>query len=182
MSEREKVPDQPSAAPLAPARPRPAWEADFPVERLEAQHVSRREFAKFLVLASGSLAVGNAWVAAKDRLLPARRVEREHRLCAVGDLAVGGMLAFTVPETGQPAILIHLDDDQWRAYEQKCTHLSCAVYYSALSGKIECPCHQGFFDGRTGLVLQGPPSRPLPRLTIALRDGEVLLTPPGGER
>jgi cytochrome b6-f complex iron-sulfur subunit len=164
--------------PSAPA----AWEADFPVERLEAQHVSRREFAKFLVLASGSLAAGSAWVAVKDKLLPVRRVEREHRLCAVNDLAVGEMLAFTVPETGQPAILIRLDEEEWRAYEQKCTHLSCAVYYSAQSGKIECPCHRGFFDAKTGLVLQGPPSRPLPRLPIALLAGEILLTPSGGER
>ena len=32
---------------------RSAAEVDFPIERVEAEHVSRREFAKFLCLVSG---------------------------------------------------------------------------------------------------------------------------------
>ena len=34
----------------APLPPRPAWNADFPIDRVEAQHVLRREFAKYLGL------------------------------------------------------------------------------------------------------------------------------------
>ena len=37
----------------APLPSRPAWNADFPIDRVEAQHVLRREFAKYLVLVSG---------------------------------------------------------------------------------------------------------------------------------
>ena len=43
-----------------------APEVDFPIERVEAEHVSRREFTKFLCLVSGGMAVGSGWVAAKD--------------------------------------------------------------------------------------------------------------------
>ena len=48
---------------------RPAWEADFPIERVEAQHVSRREFAKFLVVVSGGMTLGSAVIAVKDDLI-----------------------------------------------------------------------------------------------------------------
>ncbi|HJT72659.1 MAG TPA: Rieske (2Fe-2S) protein, partial [Chitinophaga sp.] len=64
----------------------------------------------------------------------------------------------------------------FKAYEQKCTHLSCAVFYKPGSGKIECPCHNGWFDAMTGEVLQGPPPRPLPRLEVQVRGNEIFVT------
>jgi len=36
-----------------------------------------------------------------------------------------------------------------------------------------CPCHHGYFDAQTGQPLAGPPRRPLPRITLALRDGVI---------
>jgi Rieske Fe-S protein len=159
----------------APLQPRPAWEADFPHERVEATHVSRREFAKFLCLVSGGLCAGTAFVAVKDKLLPPHRIAGEHRVCRAGDVPVGGTHAFVVPDSPTPYILIHLENGEWRAFEQKCTHLACAVFYRPGSGKIECPCHNGWFDARTGDVLQGPPPRPLPRLAVMLRGDEIFV-------
>lgn len=156
-------------------KPRPAWETDFPHERVEATHVSRREFAKFLCLVSGGLAAGTAFVAVKDKLIPPHRIEGEHLVCRLGDVPVGGTRAFVVPGSTTPYILIHLETGEWRAYEQKCTHLSCAVFYQPKSGKIECPCHNGWFDARTGAVLQGPPPRPLPQLAVILRGEEIFV-------
>src|ERR1017187_10327401 len=50
------------SSPLDSALPsKDAHEVDFPVERVEGEHVSRREFAKFLCLVSGGLAVGSGW-------------------------------------------------------------------------------------------------------------------------
>ena len=49
--------------------------------------------------------------------------------------------------------------DSYVAYSQKCTHLSCAVYYAQEQNRLECPCHQGYFSDRDGSVLQGPPQR-----------------------
>jgi Rieske Fe-S protein len=77
-----------------------------------------------------------------------------------------------------PFILIHLNDGSWRAYEQKCTHLSCAVFYQPQADKIQCPCHNGWFDARTGSVLQGPPPRPLKRLDVVIKGEEICVTEP----
>ena len=157
------------------------WEEEFPIDHANAELVNRREFARLLVFLSGGMAVGTAWVATKDFLFSPRKLTADHRICGVEEVPVGGMLAFALPGSDIPYIMIHLTDHEWRAFEQKCTHLSCAVYFSAVSGKIECPCHSGFFDARTGEVLQGPPPRPLPRLAIEARsDGVYAVVRPTG--
>ena len=155
-----------------------AAEVDFPIERLEAEHVSRREFAKFLCLVSGGMAVGNAWVAVKDKLFPPHRIEGEVFVCNTSDVPPGGTHPFTVPGSGIPFMLIHLNDGSWRAYEQKCTHLSCAVYYQPKTDKLECPCHNGAFDARSGVVLQGPPPRPLPLLEVTVKGSAIYVSEP----
>jgi cytochrome b6-f complex iron-sulfur subunit len=153
-----------------------AHEVDFPVERVEGEHVSRREFAKFLCLVSGGLAVGSGWVAVKDSLFPPHHFEGKQRVCRASDVAFGGTHAFTLPGSAIPYILIHLPSGEWSAFEQKCTHLSCAVYFQPTSDRLECPCHHGAFDARTGAVLQGPPPRPLPGLAVSVQDGEVFVS------
>lgn len=155
-----------------------AWEVDFPIRQLEAQHVSRREFAKFLCVLSGGFCIGSAWLAVKDRLWKKTLPTGSFRICGTEDLPIGGMKSFIIPESSVPYILIRLGQDEWRIFEQKCTHLSCSVFYRKESGKIECPCHAGFFDARTGQVLQGPPPRPLPQLEVELRDQSVFAKPP----
>jgi cytochrome b6-f complex iron-sulfur subunit len=157
---------------------KPAYEVDFPIERAEAEHVSRREFAKFLCLVSGGLAVGTGWVATKDRLFPPFRFPGEVLVCRTGDVPVGGTHPFRIEGTKMPFILIRPREDEWYAYEQKCTHLSCAVFYSPKDDRIQCPCHNGWFDARTGNVLQGPPPRPLPHLIVIIRGEEVYVTEP----
>jgi cytochrome b6-f complex iron-sulfur subunit len=156
---------------------KPAWEVDFPIERLEAEHVTRREFAKFLVLVSGGMCVGTAWVAVKDKLFPPPRASGRQRICKAEELPIGKMLAFKLTGSNTPYILIHLAEDDWRIFEQKCTHLSCAVFYDPKLGKIACPCHHAFFDAKTGAVLQGPPPRPLQGLDVVVSDGEVFALP-----
>ena len=155
-----------------------APEVDFPIERVEAEHVSRREFTKFLCLVSGGMAVGSGWVAVKDRLFPPHRIQGEEFVCKTAEVPVGGTHAFTVSGSKTPFILIHLNDGSWRAFEQKCTHLSCAVFYQPAADKIQCPCHNGWFDARTGNVLQGPPPRPLKRLEVVVKGDEIYVTEP----
>ena len=155
-----------------------ASEVDFPIERVEAEHVSRREFTKFLCLVSGGMAVGSGWVAAKDRLFPPHRIQGEAFVCHTSEVPLGGTHPFTVLGSKTGFILIHLNDGSWRAYEQKCTHLSCAVFYEPQTDKIQCPCHNGWFDARTGIVLQGPPPRPLPHLEVVIKGEEIYVTEP----
>lgn len=157
---------------------RSAPEVDFPIERTESEHVSRREFSKFLALVSAGMVVGSGWVAIKDKLFPPFRVEGEQFVCEASEIAVGGTHPFRIEGSNIPFILIHLTDGTFRAYEQKCTHLACAVYYSPEKDKIECPCHKGYFDARTGNVLAGPPPRALPRLEVVQRDGRLFVREP----
>lgn len=163
--------------PSTDTKPVQDWEEEFPIDHANAELVNRREFARLLVFLSGGMAAGNAWIASRDVLFPPRKLISDHRICIPAEVPVGGMLAFTLPISDVPYIVIHLAENEWRAFEQKCTHLSCAVYYSAKSGKIECPCHAGFFDARTGDVLQGPPPRPLPQLAIDIRPDGIYAIP-----
>lgn len=146
------------------------WKKDFPIHKQEAAQVSRRDFAKFLTLVSGGLMVGSGMVAGKAYLFPKEEVEGEHFVCDIKDIPLGGTKAFLIEGSKIPYILIHLEDGTFTAYEQKCTHLSCAVYYQPGSGEIVCPCHEGKFNAKTGDVLAGPPPRPLPKLEVLVKE------------
>lgn len=153
----------------------PNWKRDFPIRQEEATHISRREFAKFLGLLSGSLALGNGAIVVKSIAFPSGGPMGEHFICEVSEVRVGEMKQFVLQHAAReiPYILIRLNEEEWRSFEQKCTHLSCAVRYRADIDQIECPCHHGFFDSRTGVPLQGPPPRALPRLEVLVREGKV---------
>ena len=152
----------------------PDWKNDFPIESKRATHVSRREFAKFLGLLSGAFALSNGFIVIKAMAFPEEPLEGEHFIVDANEVPVGEMYQFEI-QGGEhiPYILIHLEEDVWRAFEQKCTHLTCAVRYREGEGKIECPCHNGWFSAYTGEVLQGPPPRPLPQLEVVVREGKV---------
>ena len=152
------------------------WKEDFPKQQLGPTQVSRREFARFLCLVSGGLATGSGYVAVKAKFFPPEEVKDEHFVCKADELPVGGTKSFVISGSTIPYVLIRMEDGQFRAYEQKCTHLSCAVYYKPGTGKIECPCHNGIFDAATGEVLAGPPPRPLPRLSVVLKGEDVFVT------
>lgn len=144
MSEEDRLP------------PRPAWRTDFPVERVEAQHVSRREFAKYLVLVSGGFTAGSAVIAVKDDLVAAPRLPAGGtRLCAVAELPVGSSRPFVVPGTTVPAFVVRLDETTFRAFETKCTHLSCAVVYSAANGRSSAPATTGRSTPAAGPCCRG---------------------------
>lgn len=151
------------------------WKKDFPIEKQDATQVSRRDFAKFLTLVSGGLMVGSGLVATNAYLNPKKAVKGEHLVCGHDEIPVGGTRSFVIEGSTVPYILIHLENGEFRAYEQKCTHLSCSVFYKPGSGKIECPCHHGFFDAMTGDVLQGPPPRALPKLDVFVKDNSIFV-------
>ena len=150
------------------------FQAEFPYERDEEAQVTRREFCNFLGLTSAALFVGAAGFAAKAALdaresvtLPVARIEGAEAL------ATNSSLNFSYPTERDSAILIRAADGSFHAYGQKCTHLSCPVYYSRDHQRLECPCHEGAFDAMTGNVLYGPPPRALDVIEVETRDGQV---------
>jgi nitrite reductase/ring-hydroxylating ferredoxin subunit len=156
---------RPSSAPL--------WQDEFSVYAADERYVSRRQFAKFLTLTSFAMLAGNLWILVRSwfRREP---VYQAQVIAAVGELPVGGVKTFSFPGPQDPCILVRTGPDTYVAYCQKCTHLSCAVYYARQENRLECPCHQGFFSIVDGAVLQGPPQRPLPRVVLERRGGELV--------
>ncbi len=153
---------------------KPLWAEEFSIQAAEDRYVLRRQFTKFLTLTSGAMAVGNAWIWVKslfDR--PAASSAPELFIANSADIPPGGVKLFRYPRPSDACILVRKPDGQLAAYSQKCTHLSCAVYYSQRNNRLECPCHEGYFSIDTGRVLQGPPPRPLPRVRLLERGGRI---------
>ena len=151
----------------------PLWKEEFSVFTSDERYVTRRQFTKFLTLASLGMFVGNLWILArsyfaKSPLFPASTV------AAAGEIPVGGVKLFSYPTPADRCILVRTGEDEFNAFSQKCTHLSCAVYYERETNRLACPCHHGYFSANDGSVLQGPPPRPLPRILLE-RQGQELV-------
>jgi Rieske Fe-S protein len=71
-----------------------------------------------------------------------------------------------------PAVVITRAGGSVHAFSAICTHQGCHVNRIA-GGQIFCPCHGSIFDAATGKVVGGPAPRPLPRVKITIRGGEV---------
>ena len=156
-----------------PMDEQPAWRNDFPIDWPQDHYVERREFTKFMVLTSLALTVGQFWIAGRNwwrRRLTSPGIQR---VAALTDVPVGGVLTFTYPDEHDDCVLVRTGEREVLAYSQKCTHLSCAVRPLVDKGVIHCPCHDGFFDLRSGRPIAGPPRRPLPIIRLELRGDQI---------
>ncbi len=160
---------------LRRASSEPLWKEEFSVHAANERYVTRRQLTKFLVLTSLGMFVGNLWILIRS-IFQKPPVFPERAVAQVGEIPIGGVKLFTYPSKEDHCILVRIGEDQYVAYSQKCTHLSCAVYFSQENNRLECPCHQGFFSIKDGAVLQGPPSRPLPRVVLQRRGEQLVAT------
>ncbi len=156
-----------------PMSEQPRWRRDFAIDWPEDHDVSRRDFAKFLVLTSGAFVCGQAWVAAQSLVRHRRSPPGRKRIASVASLPVGSAAMFHYPSEHDPCLLIHTREGKLLAYDQRCTHLSCAVVPKLDEGILHCPCHEGVFDLATGRNLAGPPPRPLPVIELEVVGDEV---------
>ncbi|MEX0665757.1 MAG: Rieske (2Fe-2S) protein [Acidimicrobiia bacterium] len=150
----------------------PIWRRDFPVTSEGEDDVTRREFVRFLVLASGTFAASTAAIAAYTSLRSVNEGE-PRAIVKATRVKPGGEYLFRYPSEKDPAILIRLPNGELHAFSQKCTHLGCVVTYQVDERRLFCPCHDGVFDPATGVVLAGPPPLPLGRIDIEERNGVV---------
>ena len=151
----------------------PVWKRDFPYEAVAEEEVTRREFTRYLVLGAGTMATANVGLAVWTQLRSINTGE-PRAVVALADVAVGDSYLFRYPGDRDPAVLFRLGDTEVVAFSQQCTHLGCVVYYQADEQRWHCPCHEGNFDLRTGAVISGPPTRPLGRIDVEIRDdGQV---------
>ena len=156
------------------------WKDEFSIHTADERYVSRRQFTKFLTLASLGMFVGNLWILARSYFARSTVFPRA-TVAAAGEIPVGGVKLFAYPTPADRCILVRTGENEYNAFSQKCTHLSCAVYYEREQNRLECPCHQGFFSIADGAVLQGPPQRPLPRVALENHGGQVFAVGMEGE-
>jgi menaquinol-cytochrome c reductase iron-sulfur subunit len=113
---------------------------------------------------------GDRWVraAALEDLVPGVPVPRV--------LAVSRVDGWYRARARETVFLVWDGASDVRAFSATCTHLGCQVHWDREAVKFRCPCHGGAYDA-SGLVIEGPPPRPLD--TIAARiedaDGTVLV-------
>jgi Rieske Fe-S protein len=150
------------------------WQQDFPIEWDGDNYVTRREMVKFLTLGSLLLASAN-WITVVAGKLRHRGPGVESFIGSVADLDRTGSMLFRYPTEQDPCIAIRTPEGKVVAFSQVCTHLSCAVVYDKSEGDLFCPCHHGLFNLQ-GQPVAGPPTRPLPRITVEQRGDQLYAT------
>lgn len=146
-----------------------------PGSKATGQHgLTRRKFCNRLLITSAGLAL-----AAKN--LKGESANQSGSLVAYPPMKIegaervmpGSFLYFSYPSANDPAVLVRGLDGEYAAYSRKCAHLGCSVDFDPARRCLNCPCHQGAYDARTGYVLYGPPPRPLDQIALQMRGGGV---------
>ena len=145
---------------------------ELSLDSLNDMVASRRGFLTFLTACSAALFLATVpfarrFLGHKEEPLPKVALGR------ITDIPRGEARPFVYPGKNNPALLIHLPNGEWRAYEGTCTHLSCLVYWDVASERLICPCHNAAFAVETGAVLMGPPRYPLPRIELSV-EGDAI--------
>ncbi len=148
------------------------WRAEFPYHWDADDLVSRRQLLRFAVYTSGALFSTTALLAVLG-LVRSPEVVRVQPIARVQDVPEGQAFYFRYPEPDDEAMLIHLPGGRFVAYSQRCTHLSCSVYYQPARERLYCPCHEGVFNPLTGDPIAGPPPRRLPQVLLR-QEGDML--------
>jgi Rieske Fe-S protein len=91
-----------------------------------------------------------------------------HLLVALDAVPVGGGRIIADP----PVVVVRPSANKVVGFSAICTHQGCVVT-SISNGTIDCPCHGSRFDLLTGRVVTSPATRPLPRVAVTVRGGQV---------
>lgn len=149
------------------------WRDEFSVFQERERFVNRRQLVKFLTLTSLGMFAGNVWILIRSWFRHDQNFPRV-AIASASEIPIGEVKLFRYPQEKDQCLLVRVSDDDYKAYSQKCTHLSCAVYYSRTENQLICPCHNGRFSIRDGAVIQGPPTRPLPRVVLERRGDSLV--------
>ena len=97
-----------------------------------------------------------------------------------GGSAGGGLVATADVPVGSGVILeqekvvvTQLTEGQFQAFTAVCTHQSCTVA-SINKERISCPCHGSAYSVQDGSVLNGPATRPLKEIPVAVEGDQVV--------
>ena len=88
-------------------------------------------------------------------------------IATVSAVPVNSSTNFTIPSSGDPGILVHLNNGQFVAFDALCTHAGCQVDYDPSSQMLLCPCHGAAFDPSKGAAVVNPPA-PTPLASVSI--------------
>ena len=130
--------------------------------------------ARRTVLAAGAVAVGSVALTAcgGGSTGAGTPPKKNSRVTAVSAVPVGG--AVKVDVGGSPVIVARPNANETVAFSAICTHQGCVVDVAGRT--LDCPCHGSQFNALTGQVLRGPAVNPLPKVSVAVKNGEVMTT------
>ncbi|GAC1400401.1 MAG: hypothetical protein NVS4B12_01470 [Ktedonobacteraceae bacterium] len=80
------------------------------------------------------------------------------QIAQVSAVPKNSAISFTIPSSGDAGVLVHLNNDQFVAYDALCTHAGCQVDYDPGSQLLQCPCHGAAFDPAKGAEVVNPPA------------------------
>lgn len=93
------------------------------------------------------------------------------KLVGQAEVPVGGGVVLA----DQRAVVTQPKAGEFKAFSAVCTHQQCLV--SSVSGKeIHCPCHGSSYSIEDGSVTNGPARDPLPKIPVAGKGDQVVVT------
>ena len=92
-------------------------------------------------------------------------------LAKLSDVPVGGSIGVKVD--GSDVVLAQPVAGSAVAFSAICQHQGCVV--AAAGGEFDCPCHGSRYDAATGAVLNGPSTRPLIEITVAVEGDSIVV-------
>lgn len=75
---------------------------------------------------------------------------------------------------GSAAVLVRTRGGGLIALSAVCSHLGCIIQWDKDKQSFICPCHGGQFSAE-GVVIAGPPPRPLNRLPVSVANGSITI-------
>lgn len=95
-------------------------------------------------------------------------------IARLSEVPVGSGTVVAVPD-GRNLVLAQPTAGSVVAYDASCTHQGAAVNAPDESGVMTCPQHQSRFRIQDGSVVNGPATRPLTKVPVAVQDDAIVL-------
>lgn len=153
-----------------------------------SHRISRRDFAKFMTAALGSIMGVVMGIPIVGYLIgPALKTESGEAWIPLGPLKnfpVGTPNVFSFTRSNingwektvnsYGGFVLRKSETELLVLSSRCTHLGCTVNWEDARDEYVCPCHNAQFSPE-GKVLGGPPPRPLDRYETSIEDGTLMI-------